>query len=82
MTGVRSGGSITKFKNTCILTESKTFYPHEKCQTYVNKTIFARHHSLCNNHYRPLYFILVPISFRCPRPAKSHASRVRLTHFR
>ena len=25
-----------KFKNACISTESKTFYPHEKC-TYVKK---------------------------------------------
>jgi len=57
-----------KFKITCISTESKTFYPHEKCRTHINKTIFARQwrHSLCNNHYGPLYFLLVPISFRCP----------------
>ena len=48
-------------KNTCISTESKTLYPHEKCRTYVNKTIFARH-----NNYGPLYFLLVSISFRCP----------------
>ena len=33
--------SIMKFKNTCILTIQKTFYPYEKCRTYVNKTIFA-----------------------------------------
>jgi len=60
--------SIMAFKSTCILTKSKTFDPHEKCGTYVNKTIFARkwRHSLRNNHYRPLYFLLVPISFRCP----------------
>jgi len=59
---------IMKFKNTYILTESKTFYPHKNCRTYVNKTIFARQwrQSLCNNHYGPLYFLLVPISFRCP----------------
>ena len=30
--------SIMKFKNKCISTESKTFYPDEKCPTYVNKT--------------------------------------------
>jgi len=33
--------SIVKFKNACISAESKTFYFHEKCQTYVKKTIFA-----------------------------------------
>jgi len=51
--------SIIKFKNTCISTESEIFYPHEKCQT-----IFARQwrHSLRNDHYGPLYFLLVPIS--------------------
>jgi len=31
--------SIMAFKSTCILTKSKTFDPHEKCGTYVNKTI-------------------------------------------
>jgi len=70
--GVWGGGgplpSITALKNTHILTESKTFYPHKKCRTYVNKTIFARQwrHSLRNNHYGPLYFLLVPIAFMCP----------------
>jgi len=60
--------SIMKFKNTCISIESKTFHPYEKCWTYVNKTIFARQwrHSLRNNHYRSLYFLLVPVSFRSP----------------
>ena len=60
--------SIMKFKNTCILTES--IYPHKRCWTHANKTIFARqwHHSLRNNHYGPLYFLLVPISFRCLLP--------------
>jgi len=49
----------------CISTELKTYYPHEKCQTYVNKTIFDREwlHSLRNNRYGPLYFLLVPVSF-------------------
>ena len=44
--------SIMKFKNTCISSESKTFYPYEKCRTYVNQTIFARQwcHWLRNNH--------------------------------
>jgi len=60
--------SIMKFKNTCILTESKTFYPHKNCRTYLNKMILARQwrHSLRNNHHGPLYFLLVPVSFRCP----------------
>ena len=70
MMGVESGEGaeplpciikFKKMKNTCISTESKTLYPHEKCRTYVNKTIFARH-----NNYGPLYFLLVSISFRCP----------------
>jgi len=45
--------SIMKFKNTCISSESKTFYPYEKCRTYVNQTIFARQcvHWLRNNHH-------------------------------
>jgi len=29
--------SIMKFKNICIWTESKTFYPHEKGRTYFKK---------------------------------------------
>jgi len=46
--------SPMKFKNTCISTESKTFYPHEECWTYVKK-ISARQwrHSLRNNNYGP-----------------------------
>ena len=48
--------SLGMGQNTCISTKSKTFYPHEKCGTYVNKTIFARkwRHSLHNNQYGPL----------------------------
>jgi len=64
MVGNRAPFSIIKFKNSCILTESKTFYHHKKCWTSVKITIFARHwrRSLHYNYYRPL----VPISFKCP----------------
>ena len=60
--------SVIRFKNACILTESKAFCPLKKCRTYVNRTIFALQwrHSLHSNHCGPLYFLLVPVSFRCP----------------
>jgi len=48
-----------------ILTESKTFYPHEKCRTYVNKTILVIHYVI--TIMGPQYFLLVPILFRCPQ---------------
>ena len=56
MMGMRSGEgaepppSIMKFENTRISTESKTFYPYEKCRTHVNKKIFGRHSLRNNNH--------------------------------
>ena len=46
--------SIMKFKNTRIPTKSKTLYPHEKCRTYVNKTIFARQ---CHSYYSIVYLV-------------------------
>ena len=44
-----------------------------------NKTIFAWHwrHSLRNNNYGHLYFLLVPISFRCPPPLWSPTALAR-----
>jgi len=56
--GIAPLPSIMKFKNACISTKSKTFYPHEQCRTYVNKTIFVQkwRHSLRNNHYRASVF--------------------------
>ena len=35
-------GLIMKFKNVCISTEAKAFYPHEKCRTHVNKNDLRR----------------------------------------
>jgi len=35
-------GKFSKFRNTCVSTKTKTFYPHRKCQTKVNKVIFAQ----------------------------------------
>ena len=59
---------IMKFKSTRISTESETLFvsPYEKCRTKTKRS------SVVIIVIRPLYFLLVPISFpRCPK-ATSH----------
>jgi len=66
---------IMKFKSTRISTESETlfFSPYEKCRTKTKRSSVEsdviRYVIIV---IRPLYFLLVPISFpRCPK-ATSH----------
>jgi len=56
--------SIMKLKIHAFRLNQTFYFFMKKCQTYVNKTIFAQQvrNSLRNNH---LHFLLVPISFTC-----------------
>ena len=71
--------SPMKFKNTCISTESKTFYPHEECRTYVKKRYppdsDVMRYVITITGLGPLYFQLAPISFRCPQIYCSQSNR-------
>ena len=60
----------TKFKNTHISTEFRTFYPYEQCRTYVNKRSSPDSDVFGNHPQASVFpigtnFVQVSIELRC-----------------